>query len=308
MSDRARLAWGVVAAGAILAAAGDVRGEPPTATSDVRGEPPTATAVRGRPPVALPAGELVPFFAPRAAAGRDGAPAAGAEADAPRRPVPVAAFALDATPVTNAEFATFLASAPRWRRSRVARAFAEEGYLARWAGELELGGAAATSPVTHVSWFAAQAFCRARRGALPTTLQWEYALEDRGRDAAARQALQLEWFAQPSTQAPGPVAQRAPNGYGVYDLVGLVWEWTLDFGADSLGGESRNSGTRDEALVCGAGSLGARDPGDYATFMRYAFRASLRAAFTTSTLGFRCAYPIAPAPAAAPRPSRGPHQ
>lgn len=240
-----------------------------------------------RPPrVTVPAGELMPFFAPRPPRG---------ETPGPRRPVEVLAFELDTAPVTNGEMLAFVTKVPQWRRSRVARIFAESTYLQHWRGELDLGEALPQAPVTHVSWFAAQAYCQAQEASLPTTLQWEYALADRGRGEQARRARVLAWYAQPSGQAPGLVAQGAANGYGVHDLVGLVWEWTLDFSADMLGSEPRNSGTKEEARFCGAGALGALDPGDYATFMRYSFRASLRASFTTGNLGFRCARAL-PAP------------
>jgi formylglycine-generating enzyme required for sulfatase activity len=42
-------------------------------------------------------------------------------------------------------------------------------------------------------------------------------------------------------------------------------------------------------LFCGAGSVGAKDPGNFAAFMRFGFRSSLRAGYTVHNLGFRCA-------------------
>lgn len=325
--------WGWLTAFALAVAPGGPARAPGVIAANAAPSPAPAVAPRpdaapaidaprtdapARPPrIALPAGELVPFFAPRATTDAAGAPATGpaatgtavgalARATTGARPAtPVPAFALDAAPVTNADMLRFVTSAPSWRRSQIARSFAEATYLSRWAGDLDLGSADAAAPVTQVSWFAAQAYCRARGGALPTTVQWEYALADAGRGQAERRALFLKWFAEPSDRAPGRVAQGAANGYGVYDLAGLIWEWTLDFGADLLGSEPRNNGTPEEALVCGAGSLGALDPSDYATFMRYSFRASLRAAFTTGNLGFRCAYPLYTVQLP-PSPTRGP--
>jgi formylglycine-generating enzyme required for sulfatase activity len=46
---------------------------------------------------------------------------------------------------------------------------------------------------------------------------------------------------------------------------------------------------RDERRVCGAGALSGGDPSEYATFMRFALRSSLRADFALPNLGFRCA-------------------
>lgn len=40
---------------------------------------------------------------------------------------------------------------------------------------------------------------------------------------------------------------------------------------------------------CGAGAVTAADKNDYASFMRIAFRSSLKAGYTAGSLGFRCA-------------------
>jgi sulfatase modifying factor 1 len=47
-------------------------------------------------------------------------------------------------------------------------------------------------------------------------------------------------------------------------------------------------------LFCGSGALGASSFDDYAAFMRYAFRSSLKAHYTVPNLGFRCAQDHAP--------------
>ena len=89
--------------------------------------------------------------------------------------IPVAAFQLDVRPVTNGEFLAFVRDNPKWQRSQVKRLFADERYLAHWAGDLDLGNARAEQPVTHVSWFAAKAFAASRGKRLPTTAEWEVA-------------------------------------------------------------------------------------------------------------------------------------
>ena len=70
---------------------------------------------------------------------------------------------------------------------------------------------------------------------------------------------------------------------------GLVWEWTSDFNSIFLSGESRKDKDTDNNLFCGSGSVNATDLMNYAAFMRYAFRGSLKAKYTTKNLGFRCA-------------------
>ena len=62
--------------------------------------------------------------------------------------VPIAAFQLDVRPVTNGEFLAFVRENPKWQRSQVKRLFADERYLAHWAGDLELGNARGELPVT----------------------------------------------------------------------------------------------------------------------------------------------------------------
>jgi formylglycine-generating enzyme required for sulfatase activity len=83
------------------------------------------------------------------------------------REIPVAPFRIDARPVTNSQFATFVARDPRWARDRVGRIFADEGYLS-------VTGAP-SAPVARVSWFAAKAYCQARGARLPTEAEWEVA-------------------------------------------------------------------------------------------------------------------------------------
>ena len=48
----------------------------------------------------------------------------------------------------------------------------------------------------------------------------------------------------------------------------------------------------DRNLFCAGGSVGATDVSNYAAYMRYAFRASLKANYAVANLGFRCATAI----------------
>ncbi len=209
--------------------------------------------------------------------------------------LPVAAFWLDRRPVTNADFLTFVRAHPRWRRDTVSRLFADEGYLAHWAGPTELApGASADQPVVRVSWFAAKAYGAARGARLPTEAEWEFAAaasETRpdGRDEPGFTDRLLRWYSRPTPEVLPRVGQSPPNHWGVQDLHGLVWEWVLDFGNTMISGDSREGGDADKNRFCGAGALSANEKGDYASFMRIALRSSLEAPYTTGNLGFRCA-------------------
>jgi formylglycine-generating enzyme required for sulfatase activity len=85
------------------------------------------------------------------------------------------------------------------------------------------------------------------------------------------------------------VGTNQANYWGVQDLHGLVWEWVLDFNSSMLATDPRRAGDRDRLAFCGGGAIGATDQADYPSFMRVAFRSSLRAEYTTHNLGFRCA-------------------
>jgi len=208
--------------------------------------------------------------------------------------VEVAAFDLDTKPVTNAQFLAFVRTHRSWRRDHVSRLFADAEYLSHWRSATALGAAARPSqPVTHVSWFAAKAYCEARGARLPTWYEWEYVAAADGTTPDARgnplwrQAI-LDWYAHPSAQPLADVG-RAPNYYGVFDLHGLIWEWVLDFNALLVSNDSREQGGADRARFCGEGALSTVDREHYAVLMRIAFLSSLEAAYTTANLGFRCA-------------------
>jgi len=211
---------------------------------------------------------------------------------APAKPesVAVAPFRLDVTPVTNGEFLAFVDRNPEWRRSQIKSLFVDAHYLRRWVDDLHLADEAARDePVTNVSWFAGRAYCKAQGKRLPTTAEWEYALLDAGRGQGVVRQVSLEWFSRPNARRPGPVGQGQANGFGLRDMVGLLWEWTLDFEASAMSAESQDPNGKDNAAFCGGAAAGVTDATDYPAFMRFSLRASLKAGDTADNLGFRCA-------------------
>ena len=212
------------------------------------------------------------------------------------RNVPVKAFFLDTKPVTNGEFLSFVRSNPEWRRDRVKRLFADEGYLTHWATVETLGyDIRSSSPVTQVSWFAAKAYCAAKTARLPTEREWELAAlasesqADGSKDARWLARI-LAFYSKPAASPLlGDVGTGKPNAWGIHDMHGLIWEWIYDYGASLVSSDSREKGDGDKNRFCGASGANSRDPADYASFMRIAFRSSLEAPYTTARLGFRCA-------------------
>jgi len=208
--------------------------------------------------------------------------------------VPVPSFQLDAQPVTNGDFLSFVRENPKWRRSQVKRIFADEHYLVHWSGDLDLGSARPEQPVTNVSWFAAKAFASSRGQRLPTNAEWEFAagagftIADGAKDPEFSHAI-ARWYGTPAPDVLPDAGHGRPNFFGVRDLHGLVWEWTSDFNSALVTGDARGDTGLERQLFCGAGSLGASNRADYSAFMRFGFRSSLRAGYTVPNLGFRCA-------------------
>jgi formylglycine-generating enzyme required for sulfatase activity len=201
--------------------------------------------------------------------------------------VEVAAFELDATPVTNQEYLEFVTAHPAWRRSMIKSVFADDTYLSHWTDDLTPGPLAPTdSPVVQVSWFAARAFAKAQGKRLPTLAEWELAARADDSNTVARI---LAWYGKPIRGALPPVRSTFENTVGVWDMHGLAWEWVDDFNTALVTGESRADVGLERDLFCGSGALGASSFDDYAAFMRYAFRSSLQARYTVPNLGFRCA-------------------
>jgi formylglycine-generating enzyme len=230
----------------------------------------------------IPGGSLAPFYRSL----KDGPAVVPTE--------PVVAFQLDRFPVTNTDFLQFVQAYPRWRRTEIKPIFADAAYLQHWHSATAFPKTMAHAPVTHVSWFAAKAYCHSVGKRLPTMHEWEYVARasETAFDASQTVAFQqriLAWYGVPTPMAYPAVGSFYKNAYGVHDMHGLVWEWVLDFNSVLLTGESRGDSGLERKLYCAGGAVGVTDPGDYASFMRYAFRASLKAQYTVGNLGFRCA-------------------
>jgi formylglycine-generating enzyme required for sulfatase activity len=88
-------------------------------------------------------------------------------------------------------------------------------------------------PVNEVSWYGAKAFCEWAGGDLPTEEQWEYVASwGTGKDhQGAKYPLGNEFDPEKycfNKNRLENVGNYPPNGLGIYDLGGLVWEWCLD--------------------------------------------------------------------------------
>ena len=206
-------------------------------------------------------------------------------------------FLLDVYPITNAQFLAFVKESPKWRRSLVIPLFADGNYLIKWENDSTLGkNMDPQSPVTTVSWFAAKAFCECQGKRLPTIDEWEFAaMASEARPNAQRDSIFnqriLSGYEKPKTSIQ-KIGSTFKNYWGIYDLHGLVWEWTSDFNSVLISGESRKDVDADSNLFCAGGAVNATNLMNYAAFMRYAFRGSIKADYCIQNLGFRCAKTI----------------
>lgn len=201
----------------------------------------------------------------------------------------VSAFESMVYAVTVSQFAEFLKKNPEWSKEQVSSLFADESYLSNLKS-LTLSDKA---PMTSVSWFAAKAFCESNQMRLPTVSEWEYmaaASENKKNAYRDEKFLRriLDWYGEPRSGDLKPVGHIYKNIYGVWDLHGLIWEWVEDFNSNFVTGESREDTSFDKNLFCGSGSMGAANKNDYAAFMRFSFRSSLKGVSSIWNLGFRC--------------------
>src|ERR1051326_5078924 len=100
-------------------------------------------------------------------------------------------------------------------------------------------------PVTHVAYPDAVAFAKWAGKSLPTEVEWEYAARGgldgatycwgddfapRGKMMANTWQGEFPWqnLVLDGYEGTSPVGVFPPNGYGLYDMAGNVWEWTAD--------------------------------------------------------------------------------
>ncbi len=186
-------------------------------------------------------------------------------------------------------------------------------------------------PVVQVAYEDAEAYAAWAGASLPSEAQWEF---------AARGGLNDQVFAWGNTWNPrrantwqgpfpirntaedgftgtAPVASFTPNGYGLFDMTGNVWEWTEDWYEP---GHEAQANRADPVVSAAVATGDPRDPGvakhvikggsflcspDYCSRYRPAAREAQSPDTGTSHIGFRLAAPLASPSLPSPLPLRG---
>ena len=91
------------------------------------------------------------------------------------------------------------------------------------------GQQGSTYPVTGVIWDEANAYCRWAGGRLPTEAEWEYAARGGTTSIRYGDLDAIAWTSANSGNMLHETAKKEPNAYGLYDMLGNLWEWTADW-------------------------------------------------------------------------------
>ena len=153
------------------------------------------------------------------------------DGEAPAHAVTLGAFRIGRHEVTNARFAEFTARHAEWSKDGLSTQMHNGHYLEHWTGG-QPPPAKLDHPVVNVTWHAAQAFCRAAGGRLPTEAEWEYAARSRADDEFPWGSMLPDAdkanYGDSGRGDTLPVGSYAPNRLGLYDVAGNVWEFVLD--------------------------------------------------------------------------------
>lgn len=142
-----------------------------------------------------------------------------------KNPIPIAAFWIDRYEVTQQQYEKVMGNNPSFFKG-------------------------SNRPVEKVNWDKADDFCHKVGKRLPTEWEWEHAARA-GSDTTFYWGDLMEaadangWHLKNSNKQSHPTGEKKPNGYGLYDMAGNVWEWTAsdheNGGKVMRGGSWRNS-------------------------------------------------------------------
>jgi formylglycine-generating enzyme len=225
----------------------------------------------------------------------------GGEFESPVHEVDLNGFWMDETPVTNHQFERFVHQTGYQTDAECsgsAWGYRDGGYRLIAGLSWRVYGAAGREnhPVVLVSWFDATAYCTWAGKRLPTEAEWEKAAQGGSSrrlypwGAESPDGTQSNFAKEPAAIPPTTaVGQFPPNEYGLYDMVGNVWQWCLD----CYGEGYYSTGPRTNPIGPESGPTRVRRGGSWNVIQPFRLRCSNRGAAMPSAcapnIGFRCA-------------------
>lgn len=230
-----------------------------------------------------------------------------AEAGSDEQPVHTVyldAFYIDKYEVTNAEYAAFLNATGKHIEGGI-KWFDlndSDAHIEYVDGRYQSKAGYESHPVIEVSWYGAMAYAEWAGKRLPTEAEWEYAARGglTGKKYAWGDSIDISKANYHSDiKDTMPVGSYSPNGYGLYDMTGNVWEWCLDaydshvytssprrnpiVGAQSISDIIDNFTTIQSSRVLRGGSWFYSAP-----YLRVSYRDRDTPRITYTLFGFRC--------------------
>ncbi len=150
-------------------------------------------------------------------------------------------------------------------------------------------------PVEQVSWNDVQKFLSklnaldpGKNYRLPTEAEWEYACRAGTSGDRYGELDAIAWYDRNLGNQTHPVGKKQPNGWGLYDMLGNVWEWCADwYGGDyyasSPSTDPRGPSSGQSRVLRGGSWL------NYFSNVRSAYRGGLNPVNRYNHCGFRCA-------------------
>ena len=153
-------------------------------------------------------------------------------------------------------------------------------------------------PVEQVSWNDVQQFIgklnsqSGKSYRLPTEAEWEYAARSGGKRekySGGDTVDAVAWYDGNSGSQTHPVGQKQPNGLGLYDMSGNVWEWVSDWYGTYVSDRQQNpqgASTGSIRVFRGGGW------NDAPSYVRASYRFNFVPGFRFFNLGFRLVAPV----------------